>query len=122
MANENKPREIEQMERAGLNVIVVGAEGKLDYATNNQCNSEYCDNCSAFRLLSDPCPYDWFRSGDMKAVCLKVNGVIAGGLERPSKMTNIEKPLYCPNLGRELSEEEKQEAEKDLAGAIKRMN
>ena len=71
--------------------------------------------------LPDPDPFDWFRDGDMKAVCLEVNGVIEGSLERPSECTNICKPLYCPNLGRELSEEEKKTAAESLKWAKKRM-
>lgn len=84
-------------------------------------SSEYCDQCSSLRLEPDPDPYDWFRNGDKKAVCLEVNGLIAGCLETPSEWTNIEKPLYCPKLGRELSEEEKIEAEKWLKWAKARM-
>jgi len=81
--------------------------------------SEYCDQCSDFRLLPDPDPYDWFRDGDMKAVCLAVNGVIRGALERPSECVNIRKPLYCPKIGRELSDEEKKEAAEQLEWAQK---
>lgn len=68
----------------------------------------------AFRLLQDPDPKDWFRDGDIKSVCLEVNGVIEGSLERPSEWTNICKPLYCPKLGRGLSEEEKKTADEML--------
>ena len=57
----------------------------------------------------------------MKAVCLEVNGVIEGSLERPSGWTNIRRPLYCPKLGRELSEEEKEIAAKKLQWAKERM-
>ncbi len=104
-----------------MDVVAVSSEGTLEYATQEMGGSEYCDQCSAFRLLPDPDPFDWFRSGDMKAVCLEVNGVIEGSLERPSEWTNIHKPLYCPKLGRELSEEEKKEADKSLQWAMKRM-
>ena len=58
----------------------------------------------------------------MKAVCLVVNGVIAGSLEKPSEWTNIRKPLYCPKLGRILSEDEKEKAVKMLKWAQERMN
>lgn len=80
-----------------------------------------CDRCSYFTLLPDPDPDDWFRDGNLKAVCLKVNGVIEGSLESPSEWTNIHKPLYCPNLRRALSEEEKKKAAKELEWAQKRM-
>lgn len=82
---------------------------------------EYCDKCESFRLLPDPNPDDWFRDGDMKAVCLEVNGVIEGSLETPREWINIHKPLYCPKLGRELNEEEKKIAAKRLEFAKKRM-
>lgn len=39
----------------------------------------------------------------------------------PSEWTNIDTPLYCPYLGRELSEEEKKEADKMLKWAKERM-
>lgn len=55
----------------------------------------------------------------MKGVCLNVEGVIAGTLS-PSECYNIQKPLYCPKIGRELSDEEKKEATKDLDWAQKR--
>ena len=83
---------------------------------------EYCDQCSAFKLLPDPDSYDWLGSYNMKAVCLEVNGVIAGSLTRPSECINICKPLFCPNLGRELSKEEKIHADNFLQWAKNRMN
>ena len=58
---------------------------------------------------------------NMKAVCLDVNGVIEGSLERPSEMTNIKKPIWCPKLGRELTEEEKKQADAFLKLAKTRM-
>lgn len=83
-------------------------------------SSEFCDQCYAFSLLPDPNPYDWFRDGDKKAVCSEVKGVIEGSLEIPSEWTNIRKPLYCPKLGRKLTEEEKEEAATRLKWAQKR--
>lgn len=119
MLSKKNLREIKEFEEAGFDVIAVGSDGTLDYSTQGKGGSEYCDQCSAFRLLPDPDSDDWF--GDMKAVCLEVGGVIEGSLERPSEWTNIRKPLYCPNLGRELSEEEKKKAAKHLDWARKRM-
>ena len=89
-----------------------------------QCEEEvkeYCNQCDAFKLLPDPDPYDWFRDGDKKAVCSEVNGLIAGGIEKPSEWEYVEKPLYCPRLGRELSEDEKADAKKWLKWAKSRM-
>ena len=121
MLNEQNLREIKEYEKAGIDVVAIGSGGTLDYSTQGMGGSEFCDKCSAFRLLPDPDPHDWFRDGDMKAVCLEVEGVIEGSLERPSEWTNIRKPLYCPKLGRELTEEEKEQAEKQLKWAKERM-
>ncbi len=121
MLSEKNLREIKEYEEAGIDVVAIGSGGTLDYATKGIGGCEYCDQCSAFRLLPDPDPFDWFRDGDMKAVCLEVNGVIEGSLERPSECTNIRKPLYCPKLGRELSEEEKKTAAESLKWAKERM-
>ena len=121
MLSEKNLREIKEYEDAGIDVVAIGSGGTLDYSTQGMGGSEYCDKCNAFRLFPDPDPYDWFRDGDKKAVCLEVNGVIEGSLEKPSEWTNISKPLYCPKLGRELSEEEKKTAAKRLKWAKKRM-
>jgi len=121
MLSEKNLREIKEYEEAGIDVVAIGSGGTLDYSTQGMGGSEFCDQCNAFRLLPDPDPYDWFRDGDKKAVCLEVNGVIEGSLERPSEWTNIRKPLYCPKLGRELSEEEKEDTAKRLKWAKERM-
>lgn len=80
------------------------------------CKSEapICNQCNSFMLVPDPDPYDWFRDGDKKAVCLKLKAVIQGSLEYPSEWSNLSKPLWCPKLGRKLSEEEKKEAVESL--------
>ena len=110
MLIKNEERDIKKHEEAGIDVVLIDSDGKIDYATNSATGDEFCDHCDAFRLLPDPDPYDFFRDGDMKAVCLEVEGQIAGSLENPGEWTNIRKPLYCPKLGRELTEEEKEEA------------
>lgn len=121
MLEEKVLDEIKEYEEAGINVVAVGSEGKLAYSTQGLGGSEYCDQCSDFCLLPDPDPTDWFRDGDMKAVCNECNAVIAGGLERPSEMTKIQKPIWCPKLGRELTEEEKKQADGFLKLAKERM-
>ena len=121
MLSEKNLLEIKEYEEAGIDVVAIGSGGTLDYATKGIGGCEYCDQCSVFRLRPDPDPFDWFRDGDMKAVCLEVNGVIEGSLETPSECTNIRKPLYCPKLGRELSEEEKKTAAESLKWAKERM-
>ena len=120
MLNRKDVFGIQQREKSGMRVVVIDSEGRIEYSTGSLEGGSYCDGCSALRLLPDPDPFDWFRDGDMKAVCLEVNGVIAGALERPSEYTNIPKPLYCPKLGRELTEEEKKEAAKRLDFAKKK--
>ena len=104
MLSEQKIRKIKEYEQASIDIVAID-------------NGEFCDQCSAFRLLPDPDPFDWFRDGDMKAVCLEVNGVIEGSLEVPSEWTNICKPLYCPKLEGELTEEEKEKATRQLKWA-----
>lgn len=122
MLSKKNLRKIKKYEEAGIDVVAIGSEGTLDYSTQGMGDyCEYCDQCSAFRLLPDPDPYDWFRYGDMKAVCFEVNGVIEGSLESPSEWTNIRKPLYCPKLNRELSEDEKKIAAEMLEWAKERM-
>ena len=118
MLSEKNLKEIKEFEKAGIDVVTVSSSGTLEYSTQGLGDKEsFCDQCSAFRLMPDPDPTDWFRDGDQKAVCLEVNGVIAGALEKPSEWTNISKPLYCPKLGRELSEEEKKKAAESLEWA-----
>lgn len=112
--------EIKKFEAAGFNVTFTGSNGKLEYSTQGSCDDKYCDSCEFLRLLPDPDPFDWFRDGNMKAVCFKVNGLIMGALERPSEWTNIHRPLFCPKLGRELSEEEKVKAAEMLKYAQER--
>lgn len=114
MLGEKACREIEEMEKAGLNVTVIGSGGTFDYSTQKFSSNCYCNNCNHFRLLPDPDHDDWFRSGDKKAVCLKLKAVIRGSLETPAEYS-ILRPLYCPKLGRELSEKEKMVAKEDLA-------
>lgn len=98
-----------EFEEAGIDVISTDKQGKLDYATKMNNGSEYCDSCEALQFLPDPDPTDWFHDGDRKAVCTQLGVTIAGSLE-PREMTNIEKPLYCPKLGRELTQEEQKMA------------
>lgn len=122
MLSEKVFKQIMENEEIGIDVVATNSNGQLAYASQGLGGSEYCDQCSSFRLEPDPDPYDWFRSGDQKAVCLVVNGVIEGSLEKPDECINIRKPLYCPKLGRELSEDEKKEAAKGLEWARERMN
>lgn len=104
--DEKLKKEIEQYETAGIDAVVT-KNGKLVHVTGgiNQ-DSNYCDSCSSLTFAPDPDPYDWFRDGDQKAVCMQMNAIIEGSLERPSEMVNIIKPLWCPTLGRKLSEKE----------------
>lgn len=44
-------------------------------------------------------------------MCLKMKAVIEGSLG-PFETTHIQKPFYCPKLGRELTNEEENELRK----------
>lgn len=121
MLSQEDTRKIQKLEEDGGFVAVIGGNGELQYATNSVKSEGYCDCCECLRFLPDPDPFDWFRDGDMKAVCTAINGVIAGHLETPKEYVNIEKPLFCPKLGRKLSKEEKEKADKMLKIAKSRM-
>ncbi len=123
MLSERDVQVIKECEKAGIGVVAISSNGTLDYSTHGLGDTEqFCDQCESLRLEPDPDPFDWFRDGDKKAVCRALNCVIEGGLERPSEWTKISKPLYCPKLGRELTEKEKEEAAKQLERDQKRMN
>lgn len=104
--DEKKKKEIREMENAGLDVISIDSQGKMDYATRRNESSEYCDSCQFLKFEADPDPHDWFRDDDQKAICTKMNAKIEGSLE-PRELTNILKPCWCPYLGRELTDLEK---------------
>lgn len=105
--SSNLEKEIRKMEDAGIDVITTKC-GKLEHVTGgiNQ-NSNVCDSCPHLLFKPDHHSGDWFRDGDQKAVCLEMKAAVEIGLERPSEMVNIEKPIWCPCLGRELTDEEK---------------
>lgn len=107
-------KEIRKVEGSGLDVVVIGSEGKLEYATEMNKDSNYCDSCDYLRFESSPDPFDWFESDEERAICTRLDAQIAGALE-PHEMTDIYKPLWCPKIGRELPSEEKVEAERRLA-------
>ena len=101
--------EIREMEERGFSVVATDSQGRLLHATESGDSAEYCDMCPCLRFMPDPDPTDWFRDNDKKAICTEMSAMIAGSLE-PHEMTKIYKPLWCPKLGRELTEEEKEEA------------
>ena len=106
-------KEIREYEERGLDVVEIGSDGKLEYATNKSSNTDYCDSCEFLKFEPDPAPDDWFRDGDEKAICTKLDAQIAGALE-PRELTNIYKPIWCPKLGRKLTPKEQKEAEERL--------
>lgn len=121
MLSSKDIHEIKEYEDAGIDVVAIGRKGNLEYSSTGVGGNKYCDQCSAFRLVSDPDPTDWFRDGDMCAVCIEVKGVIQGSLEKPSECINIRKPLWCPKLDRKLDEVQKKDVEEDLIYAQKRL-
>ena len=120
MLNKKAEKIVKEYEKAGIDVVVLNNDGKIEYATTeNEKKEECCDSCAYFALVPDPDPLDWFRDEDKKAVCFELNAVIEGGLEKPSEWTNIKKPIFCPRLGRKLTDEEKKIAEEKLEFARK---
>ena len=106
-------KEIKEMEEAGIDVVQINSQGRLEYATKMNSGINFCDSCTHLIFLPDPDPDDWFRDDDKKAVCAEMKALIAGSLEF-NELTNIRKPLWCPMLGRELAEEEKAKAKEML--------
>lgn len=114
--------EIQEFEKAGIDVVAT-YKGQLTHVTGGiNTSPEVCDSCACLIFAPDPDPSDWFRSDDQKAVCTEMNATIEGSLERPSEMVNIRKPLWCPKLGRELTDEEKEMASERLKFDQKRNN
>ena len=97
MSKRLTENEIRTYEEMGLDVIVTGSEGKLEYATKMNNNHDYCDSCENLRFSLDPDSDDWFHDQEQKAICMKVNKKIVGALE-PYEMTGITKPPWCPKL------------------------
>lgn len=110
MISDGLKNEIQEMENMGIDVVVTDSVGKMEYATKQNKNPEYCDSCQFLLFAPDPDPYDWFRDGDKKAVCTKLHIAIECSLELPSEMVNIKRPLFCPLIKDQLTEEEKREA------------
>ena len=105
--DKNLEKEIREFEKAGIDVVAT-KNGKLEHVTGGINQSpNVCDSCPNLIFAPDPDPYDFFRDGDQKALCLSMKAAIETGLERPSEMVNILKPIWCPCLGRELTSEEK---------------
>ena len=106
----SKYKEYEDM---GMDVVAINDKGQMQYATKMNIDLEYCDSCKCLVFAPDPDPHDWFRDDDKKAICTALNAKIAGALEY-NELTNIRKPLFCPKLGRELTDDEKKKAEEQL--------
>lgn len=104
---------------AGMDVVKMNNKGQMQYATNMNLGLDYCDSCRCLIFAPDPDPDDWFRDDDQKAICTAVNATIASSLEY-NELTNIRKPLFCPKLGRELTDDEKKKAEEQLKFAQNR--
>ena len=114
MSSENELREVKGSNE--FSIVEIAIDGYIDSSSSSE-SSPICDKCADFELLPDPDPFDWFRDGDMKAVCHALNVVFLGGLEDSNEWTNICRPLFCPKLGRNLTDEEKIKAEKELKHA-----
>lgn len=99
MSKRLTENEIRTYEEMGLDVIVTGSGGKLEYATKMNNNHDYCDSCENLRFSLDPDQDDWFHDQDQKAICIKEKRKIAEALE-PNEMVNITKPSWCPKSKR----------------------
>lgn len=108
-------KEIKEFEEQGLDVISINS-GKLEYATKKENSDDFCDSCEHLRLMPDPNYAVLFREDDKKAICMEKQVVMYRFISR-NKLTHIEKPLYCPKLGRELTDEEELIAMKQLEAA-----
>lgn len=113
--------EIRQMEEMGIAVVVTDSQGRLIHATESGDGEKYCDRCECLRFMPDPDPHDWFHDSDQKANCTEMRAMVAGALESHER-THILKPLWCPRLGRELTEEESEIAKQRLEFGKERYN
>lgn len=111
--------EVRKMEEMGIGVVVTDGQGRLLHATESGDGEEYCDRCECLRFMPDPDSADSFGADEQKANCTEMRAMVAGALGF-HEMTHILKPLWCPRLGRELTEEEKEEAKQRLEFGKKR--
>ena len=98
-------KEIKKFEEQGFSVVSINSIGKLEYATEKENSDDFCDSCEHLRFAPDPDPDDWFRGDDQKAICMAKKVVMYHSLMY-NELTQIPKPLYCPKLKRELTDEE----------------
>lgn len=106
-SNEKIKREICEFESTGLKKCVINEKGRLAYQTESIQKENCCNQCDYLELESNPDPDDCFNDDAMKATCLNLN-IVIGEYLSPSELANIHKPIYCPFLGRELTELEKE--------------
>ena len=118
MPSEKDLREVEKKEDASINLVDASKENCSD---QDQDMSKYCNNCKAFKLVSEYTPYSSIKNESKKAICLEIDGVIKSSLKNIDEWTNIPKPLYCPKLGRELTEKEQKKADRMMDWAIRMM-
>ena len=109
-------KEIKEFEEKGFCVTDINSSGKLEYATKKEISDDFCDSCEHLKFAPDPDPDDWFRDNDQKAICMAKKVVMYPSLMY-NELTQIPKPLYCPKLGRELTDEEELIAMKQLEAA-----
>ena len=43
-------QDYEQYENAGMDVVHIGKDGKMKYATNMELSDEYCDSCTCLQF------------------------------------------------------------------------
>lgn len=109
-------KEIKEFGEQGFSVLSIDSAGKLDYVTNPESSNDYCDSCEHLRLMPDTNYAVLFREDDKKAICMEKQVVMYRFISR-NKLIYTEKPLYCPKLGRELTDDEELIAMKQLEAA-----
>ena len=79
---------------------------KLLNLLNRPKVAKTCDKCS-YICFAPSTSEDIFHDGVQCALCTKAEALIKDCIEHPREMINIKRPLWCPNLGRKLSKDEK---------------
>ena len=77
-------------------------------------SSDYCNSCVHLKFIPDST--DIFKNNEKKVICMAKKVVMYRSLKY-NELTQIPKPLYCPKLGREITDEEDLIAMKQLEAA-----
>ena len=109
-SGKKKEVAIRTLEELGYEIILI-KDNRIIYSKQEQDN-KYCNNCqfcSSGLLDESPDPFEM----TYKLRCEALGGILIAAYE-PCEDTKTEKPLACPILGRELTEDEQKEADEWL--------